>query len=369
MLVIRKEPGYTSSDVVAKLRGILHMSRIGHTGTLDPMAEGVLPVCLGSATKLAEFIADRDKEYVARLRLGVTTDTQDLTGQVLMQRSDEEVRRILLGRLADAPESRGSAPAGAGLPDTDQRIYETIAAAAGRFTGEIQQIPPMYSAVWVDGQRLYALARKGVTVERQPRTVVISGLEILSVELPVVTMRVVCSKGTYIRTLCEDLGNALGTGGAMEHLLRTRVGQFTLGDALTLGQVQEIMDCAALGQQAAGGASEGVCGAQAAASSQAAEQGPAGRGRAIEDHIIPIDAFFADAPAVHVREEDVRFLQNGNALSAANTAEGQLPHAERIRVYDEQGGFWALYRYDRARRRIVPVRMFHETNSVKSDRK
>lgn len=334
MLVINKEPGYTSSDVVAKLRGILHMRKIGHTGTLDPMAEGVLPVCLGSATKLTELIADRDKEYVARLRLGVVTDTQDMTGIVLKEAPADHIRE------------------------------EAIRDAAKRFCGTIEQIPPMYSAVWSNGQRLYDLARKGVTVERQPRAVTISELEILSVDLPIVTMRVVCSKGTYIRTLCEDLGNALGTGGAMEHLLRTRVGKFTLEEALTLGQVQEIMDADAAEQtqgDTSNAGSEPVRCLKAAEAEPASRPVPAGRGRAIEDHIIPIDSFFADAPKVHVREEDVRFLQNGNPLSAANLVEAALPRSERIRVYDEAGEFWALYRYDTARRRIVPVKMLHET--------
>ena len=314
MLVIRKEAGYTSSDVVAKLRGILHMRKIGHTGTLDPMAEGVLPVCLGSATKLAELIADRDKEYVARMRLGVTTDTQDMTGTVLEEK-----------------------------PVTDL-TEEDVRAAARQFVGEIEQIPPMYSAVWSNGKRLYDLARKGVTVERTPRKVRISELEVQEVDLPYVTLRVVCSKGTYIRTLCEDLGNALGTGGAMEHLLRTRVGTFTLDEALTLGEVQALMKPEA--------------GAM-----------PSGTEDRIEDHIIPIDAFFADDPAVHVRDEDLKFLRNGNPLSGSNTVEGRIPHTERVRVYDERGEFYALYRYEKSRRRILPVKMFHETESVRSDRR
>ena len=141
MLVIRKEQGYTSSDVVARLRGILHMRKIGHTGTLDPQAEGVLPVCLGKATKLADLIADRDKEYIAKMRLGVATDTQDMTGSVLREISAEEVIRLV------TPES--------------------IEDAFGQFRGEIEQIPPMYSAVWSGGRRLYELAREGITVERK----------------------------------------------------------------------------------------------------------------------------------------------------------------------------------------------------------
>ncbi len=310
MLVIRKEPGFTSSDVVAKLRGIVHMRRIGHTGTLDPMAEGVLPVCLGNATKLAELIADRDKEYRARLRLGVTTDTQDMTGTVLNRLPEDEVERLVTG--------------------------EKILEASKRFVGEVDQIPPMYSAVWSNGRRLYELAREGTVVERKPRRITIRELEIERVELPYVTLRVVCSKGTYIRTLCEDLGNALGVGGAMDHLLRTRVGIFRLEEALTLGEVQEIMDT---------------------------DPG------ALERHIIPVDAFFQEAPAIHIREEDMKYLRNGNALSSANTTEGILPETDRIRVYDASGVFFALYRYVSGRNRALPVKMFHDTDSRENDRR
>lgn len=310
MLVIRKEQGFTSSDVVAKLRGIVHMRRIGHTGTLDPMAEGVLPVCLGNATKLAELIADRDKEYLARLRLGVTTDTQDMTGTILAQAEEGMVEKLV----------------------TEEKLRET----ARQFTGEIDQIPPMYSAVWSNGRRLYELAREGIEVERKPRRITISELEIVETKLPFVTLRVVCSKGTYIRTLCEDLGNALGVGGAMEHLLRTRVGIFDLEDALTLGEVQQIMD-----------------------------SDP----RQLNRHIIPVDSFFREAPAVHILSENMKYLRNGNALSAANTVEKLLPKEDRIRVYDEEGTFYALYRYVPGRKRALPVKMFHDTDSRENDRK
>lgn len=309
MLVIRKEPGFTSSDVVAKLRGMVHMRRIGHTGTLDPMAEGVLPVCLGNATKLAELIADRDKEYVAKLRLGVRTDTQDMTGKILQKIPDEEACRLV----------------------TEQMVRE----AAEHFVGEVEQIPPMYSAVWSGGRRLYELAREGIEVERRPRKITISELEIQKVELPFVTLRVVCSKGTYIRTLCEDLGKALGVGGAMEHLLRTRVGIFTLEEALTLGQVQDIMDRG---------------------------------GEELSSHIIPVDAFFQEAPAVHIRKEDMKYLRNGNALSAENTTEKMMPKTDRIRVYDEAGTFYALYHFVPGRNRALPVKMFHDTDSRENDR-
>ena len=163
MIIIHKETGYTSSDVVAKLRGILHMRKIGHTGTLDPGATGVLPVCLGSATKLCELIADRDKEYVAVCRLGVTTDTEDMSGEVLTQLPREEV----LGR------------SGSPLPGGSLRREAFIRKTVSSFEGSYDQVPPMYSAIWVDGKRLYDLARKGITVERTPRRVTIHELELL----------------------------------------------------------------------------------------------------------------------------------------------------------------------------------------------
>ena len=267
MLVIRKEQGFTSSDVVAKLRGIVHMRRIGHTGTLDPMAEGVLPVCLGNATKLAELIADRDKEYLARLRLGVTTDTQDMTGTILTQAEEGRVEKLV----------------------TEEKLRET----AQQFTGEIDQIPPMYSAVWSNGRRLYELAREGIEVERKPRRITISELEIVETKLPFVTLRVVCSKGTYM------------------------------------------------------------------------DSDP----RQLDRHIIPVDSFFREAPAVHILSEDMKYLRNGNALSAANTVEKLLPKENRIRVYDEEGTFYALYRYVPGRKRALPVKMFHDTDSRENDRK
>ena len=227
MMTIYKEAGYTSSDVVARLRGILHMKKIGHTGTLDPDAEGVLPVtldpdaegvlpvCLGNGTKLCELIADRDKEYVAVMRLGVTTDTQDMSGEVLTKVPEEEVRQRVTPSLVEEK--------------------------AAEFVGEISQVPPMYSAVKVNGKRLYEYARQGRTVERKARTITIYELEITKIDLPLVTMRVRCSKGTYIRTLCHDLGQELGTGAAMEHLLRTRVGQFRLENAIRLDDAENIM--------------------------------------------------------------------------------------------------------------------------------
>lgn len=208
IIIINKPAGWTSMDVCAKLRGIFHEKRVGHAGTLDPMATGVLPVFVGQATKAVSFAESGEKEYLARLRLGLTTDTQDTTGTVLSE-----------------------------LPVTV--TGEDLRAVLPRFTGEIEQIPPMYSAVKVQGRKLYELARKGAEVERKPRAVTIFSLELLGqTGKNEYALRVRCSKGTYIRTLCHDIGAVLGCGGAMSALERTMAAGFTLSEAVTLEQVQ-----------------------------------------------------------------------------------------------------------------------------------
>ena len=212
---VYKEAGYTSHDVVARLRGICKMKKIGHTGTLDPDAVGVLPVCLGSGTKLCDMLTDWDKEYIAVLRLGVTTDTQDMSGRILRQCPAGEAQRL---------------------------DPEAVKAAVLGFVGDYDQIPPMYSALKVNGRKLYELAREGREVERRARRVQIREIEILALELPLVRMRVVCSKGTYIRTLCHDIGEQLGCGGTMESLTRSRVGIFGIEEALTLEQLENLRD-------------------------------------------------------------------------------------------------------------------------------
>ena len=207
---VYKEKGYTSFDVVAKLRGILKMRKIGHTGTLDPEAEGVLLVCTGRATKVCGLLTDRDKEYETVLLLGVTTDTQDLSGTVLSRRevsvTAEEVEAVIRG-----------------------------------FAGEYLQVPPMYSALKVGGKKLCDLARAGVTVERKARPVTIHEITISEVCLPRVRMRVKCSKGTYIRTLCQDIGERLGCGACMESLLRTQVSDFSVETALRLAEIEDLV--------------------------------------------------------------------------------------------------------------------------------
>ena len=300
MMTIYKEAGYTSSDVVARLRGILHMRKIGHTGTLDPDAEGVLPVCLGKGTKLCELIADRDKEYVAVLRLGTVTDTQDMSGTVLRSIPDEEVIKRV--------------------------TPEALEEAAAKFRGPIRQVPPMYSAVKIGGKRLDELARQGRTVERPAREVTIYELEIINAALPLVTLRVRCSKGTYIRTLCQDLGEELGTGGAMESLLRTRVGRFRLEEAIRLDDAEAIMK------------------------SEDPDR--------ILEHILPIDSFFEEAPKANVRPEGMKALLNGNSIKRNLTDLPAVGKRCDVRMYGQDGKFCALYSYDPRKDELRNVKMF-----------
>ena len=204
ILIIDKPTGWTSMDVCAKLRGILREKRIGHAGTLDPMATGVLPVFVGRATKAVQFAENGRKEYRAVLKLGTVTDTQDTTGTVL------ETHPVTVGA-------------------------DEVRAALEHFTGELLQLPPMYSALKVNGQKLYDLARQGKTVERKPRAITVYELELLEQSAPdELALRVVCSKGTYIRTLCHDLGQALGCGGCMAALRRTEASGFRIDEAVTL---------------------------------------------------------------------------------------------------------------------------------------
>ena len=295
---IYKERGYTSHDVVGKLRGILKQKKIGHTGTLDPDAEGVLPVCLGKATKLCDLLTDKEKTYRAVLLLGKNTDTQDISGRVL---SEQPV-------TADE---------------------ETVRGAVMSFVGAYDQIPPMYSALKVNGQKLCDLARAGKEVERKPRRVTIREIRVEQVELPRVTMEVTCSKGTYIRTLCQDIGEKLGCGGCMESLLRTRVDRFCLEEAIKLGEVEALKT----------------------------EKGLEG----LMEKILPIDGMFAAAPKAVVLEEGMKALVNGNTLRAASVqTEQPVPDGERGRVYDADGRFYALYRYEESEKRYRLEKMFYD---------
>ena len=292
ILNIYKERGFTSHDVVAKLRGILRMKKIGHTGTLDPDACGVLPVCLGRATKVCGLLTDKRKTYETTLLLGIETDTQDAGGQCQKKRPVEV---------------------------SDERIRQTIES----FVGDGWQVPPMYSAVKVDGKRLYELAREGKTIERKPRPVRFYEIEILSIEQPRVHLRVTCSKGTYIRTLCHDIGQALGCGGCMETLLRTQVGPYRLEDSVTLDQIQAL----ALAGQA-------------------------------EDRLHPVDSLFADYEACQIRPDYEKYMYNGNALEPG----WLLPGKEcplRIRLYTPAGRFFGLYVYRVDEERYRLEKMFY----------
>ena len=216
ILIVDKPAGWTSMDVCAKLRGVFHEKRVGHGGTLDPMATGVLPVFIGRATRAVEFAEKSDKEYIADLKLGVITNTQDTSGEVLEERPAQVSR-------------------------------EQLEAALEKFRGDILQVPPMYSAIKINGKKLYELARKGREVERPARAVTIKALEILDKQGDgLYTIRVRCTKGTYIRTLCHDIGQTLGCGGCMASLRRTMAAGFTLEDAVSLEQIRTEADPASL---------------------------------------------------------------------------------------------------------------------------
>lgn len=205
---IYKEKGYTSSDVVSIIRKILNIRKAGHTGTLDPEAEGVLPICIGKATKISEYITSGIKRYTAELTLGITTTTQDQVGEIISQKA------------VDFDKSK-------------------IKEAVSSFKGYYKQIPPMYSAIKIDGKKLYQLAREGKTIERKPREVTIFDIDILDFIYPnKIIIDVCCSKGTYIRTLCEDIGNKLNCGGHMSYLIRTQSGKFFLKDSIKLEQLK-----------------------------------------------------------------------------------------------------------------------------------
>ncbi len=304
---VYKEKGYTSHDVVAKLRGILGQKKIGHTGTLDPDAEGVLPVCLGRATKLCDMLTDKNKTYEAVLLFGKTTDTQDISGKVL-----EEKDTGLL---------------------TVEKIEECIQA----YIGEYDQIPPMYSALKVNGKKLYELAREGKVVERRARRVQIYDIRIRKIEIPRVTMEVTCSKGTYIRTLCHDIGQDLGTGACMEQLLRTRVSRFELKDSLKLGEIEALKQ--------------------------------AGR---IMEIVIPVDQMFLQYPAFCVDREHAAYAYNGNLLKAGFMKKIQTAVTEsdsedrtKARVYDEDGRFIGIYCYDEKRREYKLEKMFLDQEELR----
>ena len=292
---VYKEKGFTSHDVVAKMRGILGQRKIGHTGTLDPAAEGVLPVCAGKGTKLCDMLTDHDKTYRAVLLLGTETDTEDTTGTVL-----------------EAKDTSGL---------TEDEVQDVVLS----FIGDFAQVPPMYSALKVNGKKLCDLARAGIEVERKARTVKIFSIEIEKINLPYVTMQVHCSKGTYIRTLCADIGEALGVGACMESLVRTRVSVFSLEEAHTLAEIEKIRD-------------EGT----------------------LEELILPVDRVFEGKTKLTVVPEAFRFLQNGNRLNDGNFTDvpEKIADGEQVLVYDPMGHFYAVYQYERETKDYKVRKMF-----------
>lgn len=288
---VYKEKGFTSHDVVAKLRGILKQKKIGHTGTLDPDAEGVLPICLGKGTKLCSLLTDKRKTYEAVLHLGIETDTQDITGNIKqecpVQVSEEEVRACIQS-----------------------------------FVGDKMQIPPMYSALKVQGRKLYELAREGKEIERQPRPVTFYEIKILEMKLPFVRFSVTCSKGTYIRTLCHDIGEKLGCMGCMESLLRTKVDRFEIQDSLKLADIEE-----------------------------RTKKGDISR------CIISVEDMFSGYPKVQAKAEFDKMLKNGNPVPA--DASDPASNAEtRVRMYNSTGVFIGIYELHTERKLYKPVSIF-----------
>lgn len=292
---VYKEKGYTSHDVVAKMRGILKMKKIGHTGTLDPDAIGVLPVCMGKGTKLVDMITDRDKTYEAVLKLGITTDTQDLTGTIL--------------KTAEVTAT-----------------YDQIETVIMSYIGEYLQLPPMYSAIKVDGKKLYELARQGIEIDRERRKVIIKDIKILSYskEEQEIRMLVDCSKGTYIRTLLHDIGETLGCGGTMKSLIRTAVGSFKIEEALKLSEIETLM-----------------------------------REEKIDAYVIPVDEMFPNYDKVQVDKEYHKLIYNGNAFLKEHIIQPNInDRSEYVRVYDAEDIFIGVYRYDTETEIFKPVKMF-----------
>ncbi len=284
IIIIDKPAGWTSQDVAAKLRGVFHEKRIGHGGTLDPMATGVLPIFVGRATRAVEFFEHAEKEYVAGLRLGLTTNTQDTTGE--------------MEREQDVDISK-----------------EQLLAVLERFKGPQEQIPPMYSAVKLGGKKLYEMARQGKTVERKPRKIQILEMELLEGEGKDFLIRVKCSKGTYIRTLCHDIGQALGCGGCMSSLRRTMAGCYDLSRAVTMDEVL-----------------------------------------AGNTELLPVDSLFAHLPAVTVEEKHLRPIYNGAAVKMPTLSDGEY------RVYAPTGDFLMVGKAEKGM--LKTVKSFFEVKDL-----
>ncbi len=292
IICVNKPSGWTSFDVVAKVRGMAKTKKVGHAGTLDPMATGVLPLFLGNATKVCDILPNDDKGYQAVFRLGITTDTQDITGTVLHQTESSVKKEQLLSLLS-------------------------------RFTGEIQQIPPMYSAVRVNGRRLYDIARSGEQVERKPRAATIYEIRILdfSEERQEVSAEIRCSKGTYIRTLCHDIGEALGVGATLLSLNRHIAGNFTITDCYTLDQLQRMTD-------------EGT----------------------LEKYLLPVERVFESLPKIQLNEVQAKKFLNGVRLDL-----NRLRYQKEIgfhRIFDQNSRFLGLASLNLEKMELVIEKLF-----------
>lgn len=291
---VYKEKGYTSFDVVAKMRGIFGQKKIGHTGTLDPDAQGVLPVCLGKATKVCDLLTDKDKVYKATMLLGIQTDTLDISGKVCNK---------------------------AMVNVTEQQVRDVIST----FIGTIEQVPPMYSALKVNGKKLYELAREGKTIERKARKVSIYDITIDEIRLPEVVMTVSCSKGTYIRSLCDDIGTKLGCYGCMKELLRTKVACFDIEDAYKISEIEKLK----------------------------------------ESIVLPVDMLFENIPAVNTVLIAQKLIENGNRIpaemiNADGNKQKKYDDEGRYRIYNPEDSFVGIYTYKAETDDFKPVKIFME---------
>lgn len=291
---VYKEKGYTSFDVVAKMRGIFGQKKIGHTGTLDPDAQGVLPVCLGKATKVCDLLTDKDKVYKATMLLGIQTDTLDISGKVC----NKAVVNV-----------------------TEQQVRDVIST----FVGTIEQVPPMYSALKVNGKKLYELAREGKTIERKARKVSIYDITIDEICLPEVVMTVSCSKGTYIRSLCDDIGTKLGCYGCMKDLLRTKVACFDIGDAYKISEIEKLK----------------------------------------ESIVLPVDMLFENISAVNTVLMAQKLIENGNRIpaemiNADGNKQRKYDDEGRYRIYNPEDSFVGIYTYKAETDDFKPVKIFME---------
>ncbi|MGO4696512.1 tRNA pseudouridine(55) synthase TruB [Paenibacillus sp. 2TAB26] len=299
ILAVWKPEGWTSHDVVAKVRRVLKMKRIGHTGTLDPMVTGVLPLCLGRATRVVEYVQERPKSYEAVLQLGIATDTEDITGTVIARQSPISVTE------------------------------EDVRLALSQFLGEIDQVPPMFSAVKVDGKRLYELAREGKTVERKSRKVTIHQIDLIDTQLdldqPQISFSVVCSKGTYIRTLCVDIGKALGVPATMAHLTRTMSGGITKESCLTLEQIEQLQQSGEL-----------------------------------SGHIISADEAITHLDRVTIPESFGKLALQGQKVSLSHSVEHEALtlDGQLIRLYNDQSSFLGIFQIDLNTNVFKPIKVF-----------